>query len=216
MPARVPRPPDFSVRKPRMFVWRSDTRLYRVFDTHRAPHAFNPGTTPPEIKTRFAFFSGLDGRTVGVAYGAESVEAAISETVFHDVPLRRGPRQVVLSRLSPLALVALRPRRDLSLVELLGSGLTRLGIRADQLTATGPNVYARTVEWARALHAAVPAADGLVWMSCRFNVAKALVIFANRVSSSDLAVDGEVHPLVSGEGRRLVNEAADRADIDLV
>jgi hypothetical protein len=187
-----------------------------VFDTRRAPQAFNPGTTPPEIKTRFAFFSGLDGRTVGVAYGAESVEAAICETVFHDVPLKRGPRQVVIPRLSPLGLVALCPRRDLSLIELFGSGLPRLGVRADQLTATGPNVYAKTVEWAKALHAAVSGADGLVWMSCRFNVAKALVLFADRVSSSELAVDGAVHPLISGEGRRFVNEAADRADIDLV
>jgi len=199
-----------------MFVWPSDTCVHRVFDTSWAPDAFNPGTTPPEIKTRFAFFSGLDGRTVGVAYGAESAEAAICETVFHDVPLRGGPRQVVISRLSPLALVALRPRRDLSLIELLGSGLTRLGIRADELTATGPSVYAKTVEWASSLHAAVPRADGLVWMSCRFNVAKALVLFAERVSSSDLAADGAVYPLISGEGRRLVNEAADRADIDLV
>lgn len=216
MPARVPQPPDFAVHKPRLFVWPSGTRLYRVFDTRWAPHAFNPGTTPPEIKTRFAFFSGLDGRTVGVAYGAESVEAAICETVFHDVPLRAGPRQVVVSRLSPLGLAALRPQRDLTLVELLGHGLTRLGVRADQLTATGPNVYAKTVAWAQALHAAMPGADGLVWMSCRFNVAKALVLFADRVSSSDLAMEGAVLPLVSGEGRHHVNEAADRADIDLV
>lgn len=216
MPARVPGPPNFAVHKPRFFLWRSDTRFHRVFDTRWAPDGFNPGTTPPEVKTRFAFFSGLDGSTVGVAYGAESVEAAICETVFHDVPLRAGPRQVAISRLSPLALVALRPGRDLSLVELLGSGLTRLGVRADQLTATGPSVYEKTVEWARTLHAAAPGADGLVWMSCRYNVAKALVLFADRVSSSDIAVDGPVYPLVSGEGRRLVNEAADRADIGLV
>ena len=60
------------------------------------------------------------------------------------------------------------------------------------------------------------AVDGLVWTSCRFNVAKALVLFADRVAPSDLAVDGAVRPLVSGQGRRLVNEAADRADINLV
>ena len=216
MPARVPPPPDFAVSIPLRYVWRSGTCFHRVFDTGWAPVMFNPGTTPPEIKTRFAFFCGLDGHTVGVAYGAESVEAAICETVFHDVPLRGGPRQVVVSRLSALALVALGPARDLSLVELFGSGLTRLGVRADELTATGPNVYAETVEWARSLHAKLPDVDGLVWMSCRFNVAKALVLFADRVSSSDLAVDGAVRPLISGEGRRLVNEAADRADIDLV
>ncbi len=216
MPARIPDPPDFAIHEPRLFVWQSDTPFHRVFDTRWAPSAFHPGTTPPEVKTRFAFFSGPDGKTVGVAYGAESVEAAICETVFHDVPLRAAPRQVSLSRLSPLALVALRPTRDLSLIELFGSGLTRLGVRADHLTATGPNVYARTVEWGRALHTAAPGADGLVWMSCRYNVAKALVLFADRVSSPNLAVDGPVYALVSGEGRRLVNEAADRADIALV
>lgn len=216
MPPRVPEPPDFTVRKPRLFSWPTGMLLHRVFDAKRAPTSFHPGMSPPEIKTRFAFFARSDGRTVGVAYGAESEEAAICETVFHDVPLRSGPRQVLASRLSPLALAALRPLRDLSLVELLGSGLTRLGVRADHLTATGPNVYGKTVAWAKALHAAFPHVDGLVWMSCRFNVAKAVVLFADRVASSDLAVHGAVHPLVLGTGRHLVDEAADRADIDIV
>ena len=165
---------------------------------------------------RFAFFPDTDGKTVGVAYAAESEEGALCGTVFHDVPLKGTPRQVVASRLEPLALVALRPLRDLSLVALLGSGLTRLGVRADHLTATGPSTYPRTVAWAEALHAALPDVDGLVWMSCRFKVAKAIVLFADRVAPSDLAVHGTVLPLRSGAGRRLVHEAAEHADIDIV
>lgn len=216
MPARVPEPPDFATRKPRLYSWPSGEVLYRVFDTKWASTSFHPGMSPPEVKTRFAFFSDAGGKTVGVAYAAESEEGAICETVFHDVPLRRTPRQILASRLTPLALAALRPLRALSLVELLGSGLTRVGVRADQLTATGPTSYPRTVAWARALHGALPAADGLVWMSCRFNTAKAVVLFADRVLPTHLAVHGPVLPLVSGAGRRLVNDAADHADIDIV
>jgi hypothetical protein len=216
MAARVPEPPDFAVRKPRLYTWSSGVVLYRVFDTKRGPTAFHPGTTPPEVKTRFAFFSGSRGKTIGVAYAAESEDGALCETVFHDVPLRSSPRQVLASRLAPLALVALRPARDMVLVELLGSGLTRLGVRADHLTATGANTYPKTVAWAKALHAALPDVDGLVWMSCRFNTAKAVVLFADRVSASDLAAHGTPLPLVFGAGRRLVNDAAEHADIDIV
>lgn len=216
MAARVPEPPDFAVKRPRLFAWKSGAPLYRVFDTKRGPASFNPGASPAEVRTRFAFFPDSRGKTVGVAYAAESEEGAICETVFHDVPLTSTPRQVLASRLGPLSLVALRPARDLSLVELLGSGLTRLAVRADHLTATGANTYPKTVAWAKALHAALPDVDGLVWMSCRFNTAKAVVLFADRVSASDLAVVGTPLPLVSGAGRRLVNEAADHADIDIV
>ena len=216
MSERVPEPPDFALKKPRLHTWSRGVVLYRIFDTTRGPSSFNPGTSPPEVRSRFAFFSGPHGKTVGVAYAAESEEGAICETVFHDVPLTSSPRQILASRLAPLALVALRPARDLSLVELFGSGLTRLGVRADHLTATGANTYPKTVAWAKALHAALPDVDGLVWMSCRFNTAKAVVLFADRISASDLAVHGAPLPLVSGAGRRLVNEAADHADIDIV
>jgi hypothetical protein len=216
MSARVPEPPNFAVHKPRLHTWSGGVALHRVFDIKRGPTSFNPGTSPPEVRTRFAFFSGPRGKTIGVAYAAESEEGALCEAVFHDVPLKSTPRQVLASRLAPLALVALRPARDLSLVEFLGSGLTRLGVRADHLTATGANTYPETVAWAKALHAALPDADGLVWMSCRFNTAKALVLFADRVSASDVAVHGTPLPLVSGAGRRLVNEATEHADIDIV
>jgi RES domain len=53
---------------------------------------------------------------------------------------------------------------------------------------TPASQYDRTVTWAQAAHASTDV-DGLVWMSHRWNSSKSIVLFGDRVSRGDLAVE---------------------------
>src|SRR5687768_17271849 len=62
------------------------TRLYRVFTAaeDRSATTFNPGYGSP---TRFAFFG---APVIPVLYAAATEEAAVAETLLHDVPVSGG------------------------------------------------------------------------------------------------------------------------------
>ena len=106
----------------------------------------------------------------------------------------------------------MRPNRDLQLVELYGYGLKRLHLHPHELTSTGPTEYPSTVAWAKALHAAAPDADGLVWMSHQFNTRRALMLFGDRVAEADLRA-GSPLPLSFGPGFDVVERCANEAGI---
>lgn len=212
----VPPPPDFTAVPPALQSWRTDEAIVRVFNPIYAPNGFNPGPGKAEVKGRFHFFASLTGDVVPVLYGAQSAEAAIAETIFHDVPVAGAPRVVLESRLGSASIVELAPTRELQLVELHGFGLARLGVIPEQLTSTDAAEYPQTIAWACALHASRSDVDGLVWMSKQFNSAKALVLFGDRVSPADLAVVDSPQPLGTGPGRAMVDAAANRAGILIV
>lgn len=189
--------------------------IHRVFDHHYPADRFNPGKHTA-VEGRFHFFEDPTGRRVPVLYGAAGDEAAIAETVFHDVPVR-GPGRVVLEqRIEPLSLCRLRPTRDLTLIALHGFGLRRLGVRATELTDTEASQYSRTVPWVRALHHAEPTADGLAWMSRQHNSQKAVMLFGDRVSSDELHLQWGPQPLITGPGRRVLDAAANLCDIAII
>ncbi|MGE2736825.1 RES domain-containing protein [Mycolicibacterium vaccae] len=148
------------------------TRLYRVFTAARGRSAttFNPGFGAP---TRFAFFG---KPPVPVLYAAATEEAAVAETLLHDVPTAggilpyEGYAQTVMARL--------QVARPITVGVLHGLGLRKLKVAAGELTASGADSYPDTVVWAQAAHDA--GLDGLVWMSRLCNDAKAYVFFGDR------------------------------------
>ncbi len=109
-------------------------------------------------------------------------------------------------------MVEVRPNRDLRLIELHGYGLKRLDLHPHELTSTDPTEYASTVAWAKALHAAATDADGLLWMSDQFNTQRALMLFGDRVSESDLDA-GSSLPFSFGAGLNSVERCANEAGI---
>lgn len=211
----VPSPPDFRRLKPLIHTWPSGQPIIRIFSQPHRPNAFNPGGHGG-VSGRFSFFEDVDGATVPIMYGSNSPDGAISETVFHDVPIRGPNRRVLESRLSSLSIATLEPARDLTLVELFGHGLRRLQVRAQDLTDTEPTAYIKTVPWAKALHHALSDIDGLIWMSRQFNSAKALALFGDRLSSGDLHAVEPPLPLRLGAGRELVDTAANDAGIVII
>lgn len=156
--------------------------LFRVFGnkprngTTPTVTDFNPGFGKP---TRFAFFG---QPPVPVLYVAETEEAAVCESILHDIP--PGPSRVMYDSIADRVCAPLSPTRNLKLVSLMGDGPRILGTEAKRVTGTMASQYKRTVRWAEAAHEA--GYDGLVWMSNRRNSDRAYVLFGDRVAAGDL------------------------------
>lgn len=166
-------------------IWPAGQPIIRVHQAGTDPRRFNPGYGSP---TRFGFFADSHGVTVPVWYGGESLDVAIAETLFHELPL--GPGAVLTASVYlDRAHGTVAPRRPLQLVKLADNGLRALGLRAHQLTDTDAVDYSDTVKWAQALHSHHTTVDGLVWMSRQFNSHRSMVLFGDRVKASDLDID---------------------------
>ncbi|PYI66548.1 RES domain-containing protein [Arthrobacter livingstonensis] len=169
---------------PAIFVMTAGTALFRVFSgrSGRTATEFNPGIGP---RTRFAFFPDAEGTTVPVLYAAATEEAALSESILHDIPATGGT--LVPSQYRDKVMARITPRRDLTLASFMGMGLRQIRATHGEITSTSPAHYAATVHWAKAAHDV--GCDGIVWMSPRCNTDHAVVLFGDRVSGHDLAQD---------------------------
>jgi len=80
------------------------------------------------------------------------------------------------------------PKRALSLINLSGKALHKLGIPRAQLLESEAADHPGTRPWAQALHEQFPAVDGLQWVSRQDDEAHALLLFGDRVKKADLQV----------------------------
>jgi RES domain len=152
-------------------------------------------------------------------YAGLDEDVAIAEGLFHDVPIRPDTvRQYPLAGLDGRVLSELAPTRELTLIQLHGYGLQRLGVTHGELIETPAAAYPWTARWAQTLYTAAPRADGLVWMSRRFTGRAALMLWRGprRVRPGDLAVTAPARPLWEGPGRELALATAARAAIRLI
>lgn len=148
--------------------------VFRVHSKNRTGDQFNPGMGAP---TRFTFFG---NPAVPVLYAAATAQAAIAESLLHDVPLTGG--QLLPSSYRGKRISRVGVNRELRLASFLGLGLRRLGVSADQVTTTAAAHYDRTVLWAQAVHDA--GFDGLVYMSRQCNSDRAYVFFGDRADDA--------------------------------
>src|SRR5215203_1640770 len=207
--SKVPDPPPSASLQPLLFTWERDRPLFRCHNIRFGPAQFNPGLG----FGRFHPFRDIHGEPVPTLYAAEDLEGALSETVFHGIPVR-GPRKAVKRGvLRPLLVSTLLCQRDLRLAQLFGFGLRRLGVTRLMLIEASMRQYARTAAWAQALHGCEERIDGLVWVSRQNDGTRSVVLFGGRVRASDLRSIGESLPLKDGPGYDVVLSAADRARI---
>ncbi|MGB2920110.1 MAG: RES family NAD+ phosphorylase [Mycobacterium sp.] len=156
---------------------------------------------------------------VPTIYGADLVEGALSETIFHDVPIRGPGRRILRKALVPMVMSTIIPVRDLRLAELHGAGLRRLGITHGELIETGASEYPRTAFWGQALYEHTDRFDGLIWRSRQFNDSLALMLWGDRVTRF---TDINPHPgsapvpLFAGDGFEKVRELAEAVAITIV
>ncbi|MGN5240282.1 RES family NAD+ phosphorylase [Rhodococcus sp. SJ-3] len=145
-------------------------RLYRVHSNTRTVGEFNPRYGS---RTRFAFFG---GPVVPVLYAADTEEAALAESLLHDIPVGGGI--LPYAAYADKVMGKIEVTRDLQLASLRGLGLRRLGVEARHVTDTDASEYPRTVLWAKAAHEA--GFDGLAWASRKCNDTRAVVLFGDR------------------------------------
>ena len=181
--------------------------LHRVHQTAYRAAEFNPGLGG---KTRFAPFDDPSGHPVPSLYAGSTLQAAIHETIFHDIPanakLKTVPKQNVLLRTHS----KIKTDRKLKLVELRNVTLGKWGISRRDLIASSPKLYAETVLWAAAIHNDFPTAEGLIWTSNQCDPDDAYLFFGDRVGEADFslvasrdgATDKSLQRDVRKEGRR--------------
>jgi hypothetical protein len=216
-PTVVPPPPaDPDAVTPLEYVWPAAYPIHRSYDVNWGARQYFGGSA-----ARPGRFHPIDpgtGDVLPVLYGADEELGALSETVFHDVPVR-GTKVVPYSKLLPYALIPLQPTRDLRLVDLTSDGLSRLGVSRVELIESDPRSYTDTAAWSQMLHAhqASGTFDGLMWVSRQRDTSRAVMLFGDRVKMDDLVVRPGEHvlPLATGRGLDLVAELADRADITI-
>lgn len=216
-PLPVPDPP--ADLDPLHFTWRTSDRIVRVFNAHYAHRAFwaaeiDPGD-PGRYRGRFhPFTAAQGGRAIPVLYGANQLAGAISETIFHDLPIA-GVKIVDVTAVHHRVAISLVPTRDLLLADLAGNGLRRLGITRAELIDSDPAAYPQTAKWAAAIHAHPARFDGIRWVSRQYDLSQAVVLFGDRVAETELVIPSDVIPLplAVGAGLDTLRELADQAGI---
>jgi hypothetical protein len=205
----IPRPPaDLA---PRFETWEADRVIVRCHPPMYHERQFNPTTH----LARFRPFV-HDGEIVPTMYGASDLWGALSETLFHEVPVRGANRRILRSQMDLYTWSEITPTRDLKLVQLHGVGLRALQVTHGELIETDAADYADSVPWSDALYDAPGVPDGLCWRSRQHNDSLALIMFGTRVREDDLDVVRRAESLSGGRGGDSAIEFAEAADIAIV
>lgn len=164
--------------------WPAGRVIHVVHDTAYAPESFNPGVDGAgnlRRPTRFAPIRDVHGNVVPYLYAGSTLDCAIFETVFHDVPIDAVDKFVDLDEFAQRGHGELVPDRDLRLVDLTSEGLHRLKVPKGELIGSPARDYPATALWAQAIHHQMPDVDGLLWMSRQRDRDHALLLFGDRV-----------------------------------
>jgi len=112
--------------------------LHRVHNRQFDGNAFNPCRGGP---TRFAPVHDMHGRCIPSLYAADTVEAAIYETILHDIPPHAVRKSVPRSALNMRRHTIVLLRRGLCLASLRVPDLMRWGIGREALIGGLPTQY---------------------------------------------------------------------------
>jgi len=209
---RIPAPPNPQTLDPLMTIWPAGKQITRCHPSTFGATEFNPRARTPG---RFRPIR-VGKRVVATLYAADNSDGAISETVFHDVPVEGTDKRVRLSRFDIVLLSTLEIERDLQLIRLHGHGFQRLHINRASLIESEADRYREVALWGQALHDCPARADGLVWRSRHYDDSYAVLLFGDRLRRRDLQVAAPSLPLAIARGLEMVEAAAEDAGITLV
>lgn len=179
------RKPTNSLATPNYVKLKKGALIERVHNNAYTADSFNPCLGNP---TRFAPIEDASGACVPSLYAGETLEAAVYETIFHDVPAKAKKKRVPQKKIKDSAQGRLEVLRDLNLVSLREPDLKQWRIKRNQLISSSPKLYAETAAWAEAIHHQFSGADGLEWTSNQCDPKTAYLFFGDRVDSSDFKV----------------------------
>ncbi len=173
--------------------------LHRVHDSLRGPIEFNPSVAG---NARFSPLLDLaTGAVVPTLYAGTTLDCALMETVFHDVPYAPGMKVVSKrTHLTGRVVSQLEVNAALTLIDLSAIALHKLGIPRQQLLDNEKDQYPTSREWARHLYAQFPAAQGLLWTSRQDDRAQACILFGTRIDGGALRPESVPEPLLNPDG----------------
>lgn len=206
--ASPPPPGDLKFRLERVAQGRI---LHRIHDSRFEPVGFNPGYG----NSRFAPFA-VSSSVVPTAYAATSFECAAFETIFHDVDAAAPFKTVAVSQLARLSYSTFVASRDLNLAALFSADLMRFGLQRHQVIDTPAMAYATTRLWSVAAHSYAPSADGMIWVSRRYDEERALVMFGDRLPENTLMPLSSTPILQNAMALKTLLDLGDRAGIEFV
>lgn len=209
--AAVPEPPAAAELDPLIDEWAPGRAIVRCHSVRFGATEFNATASPGRFRP-----VRRRSRIVGTLYGAEDDAGAVSETAFHDVPVRVERPLLRLSALTTMLVSTLAARRELRLASLHGHGLRRLGATRAELVESDADQYPALAAWGQALHDCPAEPDGIAWRSRHNDDAYAVLLFADRIRRRELDVVAPPLPLALGRGRDRLFELAERAGITLV
>jgi hypothetical protein len=205
-PPPVPFPPFNTRAVP------AGTLLVRLHDPAFQGDEANPCRGGP---TRFAPIFRPDGECVPTLYAAGTFEAAVFESVFHDVPHAAATKSVPLGKVTSRTISRLEVRADLLIASLNEPDLNRVGLTRADLIDTFPSAYPATARWAEAIHRADPAVAGLAWTSRRCDPDAAYVFFGDRLPADAFRITDRVDIAASAGHLAEIRRIGQRAGITL-
>lgn len=194
--------------------WPPGTVLHRVHLSRYGAVQFNPGV---QGNARFSPIQNKQGQPIPTLYAGATLDCALMETVFHDVPFAPGFKSLDKRRLHEQMHASLKLAHPLQLVDLSSIALRKLGVRRNQLIDTEKAAYPHTRRWAEAIHHQCPTAQGLSWVSRQDDGARAFVLFGDRIDAGVLTAVAESVPLLDeGERQDAVFLLAERLGVCIV
>jgi len=185
-----------------LVTWGGGLEFHRVHDLAFGGDEFNTST---KGNARFSPITDDAGVLIPTLYAGTTLDCALMETIFHDVPFMAGFKPFSKLKMDGKVHSVLLPTGDLRLIDLSTVALHKLGIKRTQLIDTTKAHYPATRRWAQVLYTQFPAAQGLRWTSRQDDQAHAVMLFGTRISPSDLTwagtsdsllLDGHAHPSV--------------------
>lgn len=187
-------------------------RIHSARDGFASP---NPGRG----STRFAPFDSATGRPVPTLYVAQTLTAALLETVFHNVDLgAAGPHVVTARDLFGYGHAQVEPPREVRVVDLRDDALQSLDIDRSAIVSSPAEHYPCTRRVAQLLHGQNDAVDGIVWHSRQAErhgmpLVEVMILFCDRVPTgrddwSRTSTATAWGSLLEGAGEEAVAEVA--------
>lgn len=177
-------------------LWGKGQEFYRVHDAIYKGNEFNPSR---KGSARFSPIRDSDGRIIPTLYAGTSLDCALMETIFHDVPFIAGFKPISIKKMAGKVHTVFTPNSDLKLIDLGTIALRRLGVDHAHLIDTTKWHYPETRKWAERFYAQHGDVQGLRWTSRQDDSSQAVMLFGTRASSRDLAVSGPSTPLLVGD-----------------
>lgn len=176
--------------------WGKGQEFYRVHDAIYKGNEFNPSR---KGNARFSPIRDADERIIPTLYAGTSLDCALMETIFHDVPFVSGFKPLSIKKMVGQIHTVFKANVDFKLVDLGTIALRRLGVDRAHLIDTTKWHYPETRKWAERFYAQFRDVHGLRWTSRQDDSSQAVMLFGTRASSKDLVVSGPSAPLLAGD-----------------